>query len=1158
MAEFHISHKIRLRYQLDDALFQTDGRVVFANFKASRELAQKINALHDPEFPPTGVRPGELHAVGLIDEIFHYVISLYQRQKNPLFSSSLIRQLDTTFTADEVDEQLLAFIEEFPPTTVFTGRMTAQEYLRTGSGDASNREQVLEELALIWMANQNKAYQPLNALFNDQTLQDHPQYSQIIRFIETYSRSQPGFGPQDADLVQLLRSPALAVPDSIPGQLDYIRAEWGYLLGDYLLRILSSLDVLKEESKLGFTGPGPVEIPLYDYAQMGLTEEDERYSRDSDWMPNLVLIAKNSYVWLHQLSVQYQRPIRTLSDIPDEELQQMARRGINGLWLIGLWERSRASARIKQLCGNPEAISSAYALRDYRIADDLGGEQAYQNLEARARRYGIRLASDMVPNHMAIDSNWVFDHPDWFISLPYSPFPSYQFSGPDLSDHPDVGIMIDDHYYSRSDAAVVFKRVDKHTGGEMFIYHGNDGTSLPWNDTAQLNYLKPEVREAVIQTILQVARRFPIIRFDAAMTLTRKHFHRLWFPQPGSGGDIPSRAEHALSDDEFDQAMPVEFWREVVDRMAVEAPDTLLLAEAFWLMESYFVRTLGMHRVYNSAFMHLLRDQDNAKYRALIKNTLEFDPEIMKRFVNFLNNPDERTAIDQFGNGDKYFGVCTLMVTLPGLPMFGHGQIEGYTEKYGMEYRRGYRDELPDGHLVWRHEQQIFPLCKKRYLFANSKHFLLYDFFTPQGQVDENVFAYSNRAGHETALAVYNNRYESTRGWIRKSAAFMDKTGDARSLTQRALHEGLDLQTGPDTYTICTDQVSGLDYLFRNADLILNGMYFELNGYQTQVFLNFRQVLDHDGTWQRLHDFLSGRGTPGMDDAFFEMRLRPVLDPLHQLFNKGYFDALLSAGRSATALQQMPDLLPDTREKLRDVSAGLAGWLGYNHADFDWLEQKMRLLPAAIHLLNLDALLPPRIAKIIHPVAEVLNHLFPPDDPLNRIMLFSYVLLKDLGALESRENPQEALDAWFTELRLAKLFGDFLKEMGVPSGEKIEESAAWLRWLLTQDDLPDHLTAGCAGDWLHLIFSQPHTARLLKVNCFENTEYFSKESFDLFCAWVQALTVLENLSDPNQSLTGSLEKMALISDCFETLTHTAGQSGYQVEKFLNLLARSSE
>ena len=65
----------------------------------------------------------------------------------------------------------------------------------------------------------------------------------------------------------------------------------------------------------------------------------------------------------------------------------------------------------------------------------------------------------------------------------------------------------------------------------------------------------------------------------------------------------------------FDAAMPDEFWREVVDRVAAEAPDTLLLAEAFWLLEGYFVRTLGMHRVYNSAFMHMLRDEDNAGYR---------------------------------------------------------------------------------------------------------------------------------------------------------------------------------------------------------------------------------------------------------------------------------------------------------------------------------------------------------------------------------------------------------------------------------------------------------------------------------------------------------------------------------------------------------------
>jgi hypothetical protein len=216
--------------------------------------------------------------------------------------------------------------------------------------------------------------------------------------------------------------------------------------------------------------------------------------------------------------------------------------------------------------------------------------------------------------------------PTGFIQLDYPPFPTYTFNGPDLSNDERVGIFIEDHYYNRSDAAVVFKRLDRWTGQARYIYHGNDGTSMPWNDTAQLNYLKPEVREAVIQTILHVARQFPIIRFDAAMTLTKRHYHRLWFPEPGTGGDIPSRAGFGMTRAQFDAAMPEEFWREVVDRCAVEAPDTLLLAEAFWLMEGYFVRTLGMHRVYNSAFMVCLRDEENAKYRQIMKKCARVRP----------------------------------------------------------------------------------------------------------------------------------------------------------------------------------------------------------------------------------------------------------------------------------------------------------------------------------------------------------------------------------------------------------------------------------------------------------------------------------------------------------------------------------------------------
>ena len=218
----------------------------------------------------------------------------------------------------------------------------------------------------------------------------------------------------------------------------------------------------------------------------------------------------------------------------------------------------------------------------------------------------------MVPNHMGIDSRWVIEHPDRFISVAEPPFPAYTFGGENLADDDRVEIRLEDHYWNDSDAAVVFERRDRATGERRYVYHGNDGTSFPWNDTAQLDYLRADVREAVIQTILEVARRFPVIRFDAAMVLAKKHIERLWWPEPGHGGAIPSRSEHAMPRAEFERLMPNEFWREVVDRVAAEAPDTLLLAEAFWLLEGYFVRTLGMHRVYNSAFMHMLRDEDNA------------------------------------------------------------------------------------------------------------------------------------------------------------------------------------------------------------------------------------------------------------------------------------------------------------------------------------------------------------------------------------------------------------------------------------------------------------------------------------------------------------------------------------------------------------------
>ena len=909
MMEFHISRSARERYQFSETLFSYDGNVVFADMTACRNFAHRMNQVREADkYPENAVHAGALFAMGLIDEASHVLMARYRQQFDKDVFAAALQFFADQVGPDALDRLLLTFVEHFPGITVMRGDHTAQEWLQGSSDGMPHREAALEELLLLWTANRNEAFKPFEELFEDRTLAEKTVYRQVTRQLPEYFSTRPLIplpGASPVSLLQLLRTPATSAPKSLRDQLELVRKLWKPLLGDSLERfLLMAGEILHEEELAIWMQFNPsaaqaraaaeeaarrrrergeqqwpavaseAEVPTFGDP----AHEYEKFSPDTAWMPTTVMIAKSTYVWLAQMSRQYGRHIRHLSDIPDEELATLAHRGINTLWLIGVWERSRASRTIKLLCGNHDAVASAYSLFDYRIADDLGGDPAYIQLRDRAYHHGIRLASDMVPNHMGIDSPWVVEHPEWFIQRWHSPYPAYSFEGPDLSADDRVELKIDDHYYTQSDAAVVFRRRDKWTGETRYIYHGNDGTSFPWNDTAQLDYLNPAVREQVIQTILHVARLFPVIRFDAAMTLAKRHFHRLWFPGPGASGAIPSRAENGMSQAEFDQHMPHEFWREVVDRVAAEVPGTLLLAEAFWLMEGYFVRTLGMHRVYNSAFMVMLRDEDNAKYRSVIKNTLEFDPDIMKRYVNFMSNPDERTAIDQFGKGDKCFGVATLMATLPGLPMFGHGQIEGFTEKYGMEYQRPRYEENPDGWLIERHEREIAPLLKRRWLFAESYNFLLYDFFTDSGAVDENVFAYSNHVGPERALVVYNNVYGHTRGTIRTSAAYADK--GSGQLRQRSLWDGLGL-TDRGSILAYRDSITGLEYLRRAFEIADRGLRLDLHAYQYHVLLDWRELhTTADKNWDRLCDHLNGRGVPSVEEALIFLELIPVHDAL--------------------------------------------------------------------------------------------------------------------------------------------------------------------------------------------------------------------------------------------------------------------------------------
>ncbi len=1135
--EFHIHRFARIKYQVPDALFESTGNVIFPNYRAVRELAHSINKKRGVENDPRQqVRAGQLNAMGLLDEINHFLIRLYNEIENPNVIHRAIRFVQDRITPVELSKTLNQFLADFPPTAVYQDRMTIKEYLAGTTSGRPHEEIALEEMMLLFLTNANPACAAFKELFDDKALKQATKYSTVIATLDAFFDMEKPFGPDALPLLKALQSPFLSHPEDLTAQLGFLRDRWGIMLSSkFKERIDGSIEFFSEDDKYFWNlfhpagGNLPVETFVPDYKRRSLSEserdallrrgvmnpddliyeEHQRFTPDIDWMPNVVIIAKNTYVWLDQLSKKYQRSIRRLDEIPDEELDTLARWNFSGLWLIGVWERSNASKRIKQINGNLDAVSSAYSLYEYEIAQDLGGEQAFQNLNRRAWERGIRLAGDMVPNHMGLFSKWIVEHPEYFIQSDHPPYPNYIFTGENLSDHPDIEVRIEDGYWRKSDAAVVFQRIDKRTGEVRYVYHGNDGTNMPWNDTAQLNLLRADVREAIIQSILHVARKFSIIRFDAAMTLAKKHYQRLWFPMPGTSG-VPSRQDHSLSRSEFDALFPVEFWREVVDRFNREMPHTLLLAEAFWLMEGYFVRTLGMHRVYNSAFMHMLMKEENQKFRSVIKNTLEFNPEILKRYVNFMSNPDEETAIEQFGRDDKYFGVAMMMATLPGLPMFAHGQIEGYREKYGMEYQRAYYNETPDYWLVKRHEEEIFPLMKKRYLFSQVQHFEFYDFLDNGGFVNENVFAYSNRSGGELVVVFFHNTYAECTGYIKHSLPkAVAEGGSVRSVS---LADALHIRNDESHFYRFREQRSKMEYLVSGKQFHDNGWWIELKAFHYAVFSDFIEMVDTTGELALAAALTHGRGVANIETILWQSRLRP----LHDKINSYLFSNSVKTQNSA----------------------------------IDALQQSVAVLK---NILNDEGTVSVRAIEIEEQVVAIEKYLdqdknekgiVPLEDNAREFLLFYHFLVLCRTVLNSSGKRGVVVDV-ISELHLNQTVRDLCGRMNSMRSRHYV-SLELLKILMKHHDM---LVIKNVSDSeiLEKILNDFESADFLSVNQHNDIWYYNQEQWETLLPWLKTLQFIyghRGSTSANPYRKEFIESHQTVRSILEY----SAKTGYQVEK----------
>jgi len=569
-----------------------------------------------------------------------------------------------------------------------------------------------------------------------------------------------------------------------------------------------------------------------------------------------------------------------------------------------------------------------------------------------------------------------------------------------------------------------------------------------------------------------------------------------------------------------------------------------------------------------------MRDEKNAEYRSVIKNTLEFDPDIMKRYVNFMSNPDERTAVDQFGTGDKCFGVAALMATLPGLPMFGHGQVEGFTEKYGMEYYRPRYDETPNQWLVERHNLQIAPLLKRRWLFAESTNFLLYDFFQSNGKVDENVFAYSNRNGIERALVVYNNRYGSTRGTIDFSAAYADKS--AGHLRQLRLQQGLGLTGNAEAVLSFRDSLTGLEYLRRSGEFSTHGLTLDLHGYQCYVFLDWRELhATGEKPWGRLCDQLDGRGVPSLDDALINLELQPVHDALRLALDPGIVRLLADLAEHPRSIADGKDKRINAERKeffdlawrrceqfLRAAQKIHLSRLAHEGRQSDVPPTSPALLAPVFRERLLAAMRMPVIeAAFTHPWTAAARRVLPSPSPQFTATamwgpLLGWCVLESLAESVDAEAPQKMALDLFDSLRLREPFAQALSSLGF-EGEEPWRVAARIKVVLLSEagiaqaeaisDVPE--TPAPASERVALaadLWTDPDVRWLTGAHQADGHSYLIREPYEELLWWLLMPTLLKQAGEP----TLNRHAIVRIGEMVDEALASAEAAGYRIDALL--------
>lgn len=341
----------------------------------------------------------------------------------------------------------------------------------------------------------------------------------------------------------------------------------------------------------------------------------------------------NTWVWLSDLSTKYGKPI-DLSSVPAADWDAIAGYGFDGVWLMGVWERSPAGIAIanqnESLLNDfrralpdfhpQDNVGSPYCVRRYVVDEHLGGPNGLAIARQELAKRKVKLVLDFVPNHVAPDHPWVKDHPEYFV----------RGNAEDARRDPASWAVVAGNVYAR----------------------GRDPYFPAWPDVLQLNAFQPSLRQAVIETLLSIEDQCDAIRCDMAMLFLNAIFERTWGAHVG-------------------QSPATEYWANVISAVKKKCPDFLFIAEAYWGLE-WELQQHGFDFCYDKKLYDRL-EQDNAES---IRLHLCADPVYQSKILRFIENHDEPRAAATFSTAKERAAAVTTS-TIMGARLFHEGQFEG-------------------------------------------------------------------------------------------------------------------------------------------------------------------------------------------------------------------------------------------------------------------------------------------------------------------------------------------------------------------------------------------------------------------------------------------------------------------------------------------------